>query len=335
VAVAAKSALVLSAALMRNERTAPLLDGSVAPAGMTLIATASHAPEQFWRQLKFAEFDVSEMSIASFTIASSKGPTDWVALPIFTMRRMFHSTIFVRNAAKIERPADLKGKRMGVPEYQQTGAVWARGVLSDEFGVDARDMHWFMERLPDVSHGGATGFEAPAGVRLEYIPRSSSIGEMLLDGSLDATLLYIRSNLVDRSTVDIAREPSIRSLFPNPVAEGHRYFAKTGVYPINHCVVVRRALLEREPWVARSIFDAFTEAKNRVARSRVALLEPMLQTGLVGSSVEAAAKAEVIEYGIRANRPVLEMVMRYLHEQGLTARRLGLDEVFAPATLDW
>jgi 4,5-dihydroxyphthalate decarboxylase len=327
--------LVLSAALMRNDRTAPLLDGAVEPAGIRLVATASHAPEQFWRQLKFAEFDVSEMSVASFTIATAKGPTGWVALPIFTMRRFFHSTILVRDAAGIATPADLKGKRIGVPEFQQTGAVWARGVLSDEFGVDTREIHWFMERLPDVSHGGATGFQAPAGVRLDYIPESSSIGAMMVEGSLDGTLLYIRSNLVDRSTVDLNRTPGVRSLFPNPVAEGHRYFAKSGAYPINHCVVVRRSLLEREPWIGRSLFDAFSEAKERVARRRLSLLEPAVATGLVGADGATAAQLEVIKYGIPQNRPVLEMVMRFLHEQGLTNRRMALEDVFAPASMEW
>jgi 4,5-dihydroxyphthalate decarboxylase len=332
--------LELSAAMLPNARTRAILDGSVAPQGIRLLVSPIAAPELFWRQLKFSDFDVSEMSVASLTIATSKAPTsvpgtgEWVALPIFSMRRVFHSQILVRAAAGIEKPADLRGKRIGVPEYQQTGAVWCRGPLLDEFGVDARDCLWFMERTPEISHGGSTGFTPPPGIRFEYIPPSTNIGEMLLNGTLDATLLYIEPSIVDRSTADL-NTPAIRPLFPSPLAEAHRYYAKTGVYPINHTVVVRRSILEREPWVAQSLFDAFGEAKARAAKRRLSLLEPLLATGVAGNGTADAVAADVMAYGIRANRPVLELLMRYLHEQGLTERRMRLDEVFHSATLDW
>ncbi len=319
--------------MLPNARTAPILDGSVTPDRIRLIAMPSEAPELFWRQLKFSEFDVSEMSVASLTIATSKEPTEWVALPIFSMRRFFHSQILVRAGAGIEKPEDLRGKRIGVPEYQQTGAVWCRGVLSDEFGLDPRDCLWFMERTPEISHGGSTGFVPPPGIRFEYIAPPKNIGQMLLDGELDATLLYIRPSLVDRSTANL-NVPAIRGLFPNPAAEAHRYFAKTGIYPINHTVVVRRTLLAREPWIARSLFDAFVEAKAQAHARRMSLLGPAVDTGIANGAGDAA-RADVMAYGIRANRLVLETVMRYLEEQGLTSRRMQLDEVFYPPSVDW
>jgi len=325
--------LELSAAMLPNVRTKAILDGSVTPDGIRLIASPSGAPELFWRQLKFSEFDVSEMSVASLTIATSHAPTEWVALPVFSMRRFFHSQILVRAAARIEQPSDLRGKRIGVPEYQQTGAVWCRGVLSDEFGLDPRDCLWFMERTPEISHGGATGFAAPPGIRFEYIAPPSNIGEMLLAGTLDATLLYIAPSLVDRSTANLDT-PAIRPLFRDPQAEAHRYFAKTGVYPINHTLVVRRALLEREPWIARSLFDAFIEAKALAANRRLSLLEAAAATGIAGGA-PVAADADVMAYGIKPNVHILEMVMRHLEEQGLTARRMRLDDVFYPPSLDW
>jgi 4,5-dihydroxyphthalate decarboxylase len=326
--------LELSASMLPNERTKAILDGTVVPKGIRLLTSPSNAPELFWRQLKFSEFDVSEMSVASLTIATSQAPTEWVALPIISMRRVFHSQILVRADAGINTPQDLRGKRIGVPEYQQTGAVWCRGPLLDEFGVDAKDCLWFMERTPEISHGGATGFKAPPGIRFEYIPPTSSIGEMLLNGTLDATLLYISPNLVDRSTADL-NTPAIKPLFPSPLGEAHRYYAKTGVYPINHTVVVRRRLLESDPWIARSLFEAFTEAKAVAARRRLSLLEPALATGIAGAGLEAAVKADVMAYGITANKMVLDMVMRYLHEQGLTERLMRLDEVFFPGSMDW
>src|SRR5262245_58614241 len=156
--------LELSIALSDNENTRPLLDGVVEAEGLRLVPTAVHPSEMFWRQLKFGDFDVSEMSMSSLLIATSRGPTPWVALPVFTSREFFHTRVLVRADAGIAKPEDLRGKRVGVPEYQQTAAIWGRGVLQHEFGVHARDMEWFMERPPDKSHGGATGFMPPAGV---------------------------------------------------------------------------------------------------------------------------------------------------------------------------
>jgi 4,5-dihydroxyphthalate decarboxylase len=327
--------LDLSAAFAPNSRTQPILDGSVTAEGLRIVGTAIHPSEMFWRQLKFAEFDVSEMSTSSLFIAASRGMTDWVAIPVFTTREFFHVRPIVRVAAGIATPADLAGKRVGVPEYQQTAAVWTRGVLADEFGVDPRSIEWFMERNPEQSHGGSTGFTPPPGVRLQYISRDSSIGEMLADGSLDATVIYLNDkNLVDRSRPDLAASAAIAPLFPDPLAEGRRYFAKTGIFPINHTVVIRRTLLERHPWIALNLYAAFAAVKDRLATARRADLQPWTATGLLGSDATAALAHDPLAYGIRAARPVLETIARYLEEQGLTAHRVRIEDVFAKSTLD-
>jgi 4,5-dihydroxyphthalate decarboxylase len=328
------SQLDLSLALSDNPNTRPLLEGRVEAQGIRLVASAVHPSEMFWRQLRFGEFDVSEMSMSSLLISTARGPTPWVALPVFTTREFFHTRILVRRDC-IALPADLKGKRVGVPEYQQTAAIWSRGVLTHEFGVQPSDIEWFMERPPDKSHGGATGFAAPAGVRLNYIPPVTNIGEMLLRGELDATLLYLANpNLVDRSHIDLSKEPDIRPLFVDRVAEARRYFAKTGFYPINHTVVVRRTLLEQHPWVALNLFSAFVAAKNEVARRADEHLAPFYMTGLLGDDAKRALAADPMAYGVKAARPVLEAIARYVHEQRLTPRLVGLEELFAPSTLD-
>ena len=191
--------LELSIALSENENTRAVLDGRIAPDAIKLYPTALHPSEMFWRQLKFAEFDVSEMSMSSLTIATSKAQTQWVALPVFTTREFFHLRILVRVASGIQAPADLKGKRVGVPEYQQTAAIWSRGVLQHEFGVHPREIEFFMERTPETSHGGSTGFKPPDGVTVHQIPPTTNIGEMMVRGELDATLLYLtHANLVDQ-----------------------------------------------------------------------------------------------------------------------------------------
>jgi 4,5-dihydroxyphthalate decarboxylase len=162
-----RDALALSAALTDNVRTRPIIDGRISPEAIRLTTSVMSASEMFWRQLRFAEFDVSEMSLASLFISASRGDARWVALPVYTMRRFFHTWTWVRDDRGIEHPSDLRGKRVGVPEYQQTAAVWARGILLHEFGVHPRDIEWHMERTPDTSHGGATGFNPPQGVRIE------------------------------------------------------------------------------------------------------------------------------------------------------------------------
>jgi 4,5-dihydroxyphthalate decarboxylase len=327
-------ALDLSIALSDNENTRPILDGDVSPQGIRLFPTAVHPSEMFWRQLKFGDFDVSEMSMSSLIIATARGPTPWVALPVFTTREFFHTRILVRGDAGISTPPDLRGKRVGVPEYQQTAAIWGRGALQHEFGVHAREIAWFMERPADKSHGGATGFAPPEGVTVQPIPPSTNIGEMLVRGELDATLLYLTNpNLVDRSRLDLSKDARVRPLFDRE-AEGRRYYAKTGLYPINHTVVVRRALVEQHPWVALNLYSAFNAARARVLRQGQDMLRSYVQLGLLGDDARKALAQDPMAYGIKATRKVLETITQYVHEQGLAARRVGLEELFAPSTMD-
>src|SRR6202166_3661248 len=220
--------LQLSIGITNNPRTWPILDGTVKPEGIDLIPTIRHPSELFWRQLHFAEFAVAEMSCSSFMIAVGRGDARFVGLPIFTTRRVFHTSILVARKAGIATPADLKGKRVGVPEYQQTAALWARGVLQHEFGVQPKDMEFWMERTPEKSHGGATGFKPPPRAVVHQAPADSRLGGVLLAGELDAVLHYLSNrNLVDRSRADLASHPGFKFLFPDPTAEGIRFHRKT------------------------------------------------------------------------------------------------------------
>lgn len=329
----AQPALDLSIALSDNPRTRPIADGLIAADGIRLLPTILHPSEMFWRQLKFAEFDISEMSLASLFIAASRGDDRWLGIPVFTMRRFFHTLAFIRTDRGISSPADLKGKRVGVPEYQQTSAVWSRGIFQHEFGLDPRDVEWHMERAPEKSHGGATGFEPPPGIRLERIPPEKSIGSMLASGELDATVLYLNEpNLVDRSRVDLAAVAEIAPLFPDTLAEGWRYHAATGIYPINHTLVMRRSLAERHPWIALNLQAAFEKAKGLSLASAWQGLQPWIETGALPGP--AGQPVDPLPYGIKGSRHVLETITQYLHEQGLTDRRVAIEEVFAPGTLN-
>ncbi len=318
-----------------NPRTWPILDGTVSPQGVELVPSVLHPSELFWRQLRFGDFDVSEMSFSSLMMLKAAGDDRFVGLPVFTTRRFFHTGILVRRDAKIDKPADLKGRRVGVPEYQQTAALWTRGVLEHEFGIAPREMEFWMERGAAHSHAAATGFEPPAGVTLHTIPADKTLGSMMLSGELEAALFYIRAvNLVDRSTEDLAGHPEIATLFPDPAAEGVRFFRKTRLFPINHAMVVRREVAAADPWVVLNLLEAFQTAAEIADARRRAHVESHRETGLLGAEAAAALERPLFRHGIAANRAELEAAAAYSAEQGLTPRRLRLDEIFAASTLE-
>ena len=327
--------LQLSLIVTDGPRTRPIIEGAVKPDGIDLAITVAHPSEIFWRQLSHEEFDVSEMSMSSFLILTAQGDRRWSALPVFTSRTFFHTWSLVRSDAGIQTPQDLRGKRIGVPEYQQTAALWARGALQHEFGVSPTEMEWFMERTEERSHGGHTGFTPPPDVRFNRIPPDKSMASTLLSGELDASLLYIgERNLVDRSGVDLSSNPAIRTLFPDPIAEGARYYRKTSLFPINHGMVVKRSVLEAHPWVAINIYKAFAAARDLVAARRRGLAEVYFELGLLPVEQRDVLRTDPFPYGVQANRKVLETIAAYSHEQGLTPREVKLEEVFAPSTLE-
>ncbi len=324
--------LQLSLTCSDNPRTRPIVEGRVKPDGIDLHVTVLHPSEMFWRQLHFEEFDVSEMSLSSLLMTVANGDERWVGLPVFTSRRFFHTGVLVTTDSGIERPEDLKGKRIGVPEYQQTAALWGRAALDEMYGLKPQDMRWWMERTEERSHGSATGFQPPSSIEFHYVPEEKNLGTMLAGGELDACLLYLGAvNLVDRSTLDLNNHPRVRRLFPDPRAEGIMYYRKTGFYPINHGVVVHRRIAEAYPWVPLNIFNMFSAAKALVDAEARAGAGPYVETGLVEPD---ALNKELYAYGVKSNREILTAITRFSNEQGLTPRQVALEEIFAPQALD-
>jgi len=327
--------LQLSLATAANPRSRPILDGLVQADGIDLVPTVLHPSEMFWRQLRFAEFDVSEMSFSSLMMAIAGGDTRWVGLPIFTTRKFFHTEIMARRDAKIDTPADLKGRRVGVPEYQQTAALWTRGVLQHEFGVSPTEMEFWMERVPSHSHAGGVGFKPPKGVTIHQIPEEKSIGSMMLSGELEAVIHYLRhDNLVDRSKVDLDRHPDVKFIFSDPIAEGARYYRKTGIHPINHGMVIKREIAEKHPWVVLNLLKAYDKANAIADAQRMEHVDYYVAVGMIPQEVAKALREPVLRHGIKANRKILETAARYSLEQGLTPRLMKLEEVFAASTMD-
>ena len=251
-----------------NERIDPLMKGLVEAEGIELVPTYSHPSETFWRQLKHQEFEVGEMSMSSYLIARERG-FGMIALPVFPSRRLFHTEISYHQDSNIEKPEDLVGKRMGVGEYQQTAALWQRGILEHDFGVSQYKVHWYMERTEELSHGGQTGFTPPQGISFQRIPTEKSMASMLVKNELDAAAIdspwknmptFIgRSHRISGAEGDWSK---VKPLFSDRMAEGKRFFQKWGFLPVNHAYTIRGDIYEKYPWVAFNLYSGFVKAKN-------------------------------------------------------------------------
>ena len=332
--------LTLSFISAFNERVEPLMDGTIQVDGIELIPSYSHPSETFWRQLRFQEFEVAEMSMSSYLIARSQG-VDMTAIPVFPSRRFFHAELSYHADSGVKEPSDLTGKRMGVGEYQQTAALWARGVLDHDFGVSQYKVHWYMERTEELSHGGATGFTPPPGISFVRIPPHKSLASMLVAHELDAAAiaghLTRAVNIIDRSTRIRGSGgdwSKVKPLFPDPIAEAKRFFTKHGFAPVNHTYIVRGDVYRAHPWVAGNLYAAFIKAK---AYAQEKLPERIPEALFFGPEYLAMTQEilgdDPFPYGVEANSRMLETLIGYSYEQGLTPRKMKVEELFAKETL--
>jgi len=330
--------LDLTLAMADYDRTAALLDGSVKPAGINLRYLISPPSETFWRMLKFEEFDAAEMSLSSLLIARAQGRA-WTAIPVFPFRAFFHTYVFVRADSKIRQPSDLAGARFGLPEYQMTAAVWVRGALQHDFGVAPSAIRWLVERSPSMSHGGQTGFKAPAGVSIERVPDGETLLSLLTRGELDAVMASpypgMTSMLNKTRLTDLTRSPHVRLLFEDAVAEGVRSFRAHGFSHINHTVVVQNRVLDRHPWVALNLLRAFIEAKQEAYAKIGSLHRSSLMAAFgVFEAQRRTFGDDPFPYGLAANRGALNTLADYMVEQGLLHELPVVDALFADTTRD-
>jgi 4,5-dihydroxyphthalate decarboxylase len=322
-----------------NERVEPLMNGTVQAEGIELVPTYSHPAETFWRQLKFGEFEVAEMSMSSYLIARFRG-ADMIALPVFPSRRLFQTELSYHVDSDITKPEDLAGKRVGVAEYQQTAALWIRGILEHDFGVSQYKIHWYMERSEEMSHGGATGFKPPPGISFNRIAPNKSLASTLLEKELDAAHIaspwVLQANALDRSSRIGGRGDwsKIKPLFPGRMAEAARFHNKHGFLPVNHTYIIRGDIYKKHPWVAFNLYSGFVKAR-ALAQQRLAQSIP---SALFFGPEYAAMTSEMIghdpfPYGVKDNQAMLDTMIGFSHEQGLTARRMAVEELFAESTL--
>jgi 4,5-dihydroxyphthalate decarboxylase len=310
------------------DRVAALRDGRIRPEGVELTWLDLRVEEIFWRMLQHSEFDVAEISLSGYTLQRARGVDDFVAIPVFLSRTFRHECIYVNAAAGIERPEDLAGRTMGVPEYQMTAAVWSRGLLSDEYGVKPGDLDWIQGGLEQPGRVPFVPVE-PEGVRLRFPDEGKTLATMLAEGELDVLISPRTPSTFDDGTGRVVR------LFPQPWVAEREYFARTGIFPIMHTVAIRRELLEANPWLAVTLFKAFHEAKNvAMAALRDTTALPLTLPFLLE---HAATTAELMgddfwAYGIEPNRAVIETLMRYLVEQRMIDEPLPVESLFAPTT---
>lgn len=324
-----------------NERVKPLMDGTIEPEGIELIPTYSDPSETFWRQLKFQEFEISEMSLSSYLIAKSRG-MDMIAIPAFPSRRFMHTQLSYHVDSGIKEPSDIVGKRIGVGEYQQTAALWVRGILEHDFGISQYKVHWYMERSEELSHGGATGFTPPKGISFQRIPPDKSLASMLVNHEIDVASVHRafqrEANIIDRSTrirASGGNWSKVKPLFPDRIAEGTRFFNKHGYIPANHTYIIRGDIHTKYPWVAFNLYTAFVKAKEVTQEG----LAESIPSGLVFGAEYLKKTREIFgddpyPYGIKDNRGMLETIIDYSHEQGLTTEKLKIEDLFASSTLD-
>ena len=321
------SKLALTLACLDYDRVRPLMDGRVRPEGIDLNILTMRPRETFPRMLERSEFDASELSLASYTILKSKGDTRFVALPVALSKLFRHSCIYVRKGAGIRTPADLKGKRVGTTQYGSTAVVYIKGMLQDEYGVRASDMHWFMGGLEAAVQNPLLPLALPASIKLEMLPAGETLETMLERGDLDALFsIYLPPSFM-------AGASHIARLFPDYKAVEQAYYKKTGIFPIMHTVVLRRDIHDAHPWVARNLFAAFNAAKDVAIDGLYDTDALHLSLPFLLDHIEENWRVfgpDFWAYGLGPNRPALEAVGRWVHDQGLAPRVVKAEEIFDP-----
>ncbi len=342
--------VAISIASGEYDRIRAIRDGTVKVEGCAVTYHVVEPNQLFVRNLKSQEFDVSEMSFSTYIALRDQGRAHYTAIPVFLSRAFRHSAIFVRAGSGIGSPTDLKGKRVGTPEYFTTMLVWLRGILSDEYGITPSDLRWrlgpleqpvrqappepsparLMRPAAHQSHRGQQPISVSGGeknVEIEPIPAGKSLAGMLAAGELDAVFSARPPSCFQQTE----QGKGVVRLFPDYRVAEQDYYRKSGVYPLMHAVGIRNSVVEQHPWVARNLFNAFAKAKDLAVMdfeklSAFALTLPWIEAEY--RATQAVLGEDIWPYGVEANRKAIDTLCRYLHEQGFTGRQMSVDELF-------
>jgi 4,5-dihydroxyphthalate decarboxylase len=322
--------LRLTLACWDYDRTRALADGRVTVEGIELTYLPLVVEETFFRMLRYHEFDISEMSLSSYTLSLFADKPPFVAIPVFPSRMFRHNGIFVNVDSGIREPKGLVGKRVGTPEYQLTAPVWQRGILSDEYKVPVSSMTHFQGGLEESGREEKITLQLPASIKLQPIPEAKTLSQMLEAGEIDALV-------GPRSPSTFKPGGKVRRLFEDYAAVERDYYQQTKIFPIMHVIAIRREVYERNPWVAQSLYKAFVLAQRISYQDmhETAALKYMLPW--LPHQVEETEKImgkDFWPYGFGPNVETLSTFLRYSYEQGLAKRLLSPKELFAPETLE-
>ena len=321
--------LTLKLACWDYDRTRPLIDGRVKPEGIKLEIEVLRPRQMFPRMLEHQEFDASEISLASHASLIGRGGSPFVAIPVMLSKIFRHSCFYVREGSGIERPEDLRGKRVGTTQFSATATTFMKGMLQHEYGVAQHEMHWFMGGLDKPTEHPLIPLNLPANVKLDFVPDGDTLEKMMAEDRLDALIsIYIPPSFLKGS-------PRIRRLFPDYKQAEKDYFRKTGLFPIMHTIAIRRDVYEQNRWVAQSLYKAFVEAQKKTYADlrETAVLKAMLP--FLNWEVDQTIKemgTNYWAYGLQENEKVLSTFLKYHYDCGLSKRLLKPEELFAPET---
>ncbi|GGG01179.1 ABC transporter substrate-binding protein [Paenibacillus abyssi] len=325
------SKLQLSFGCWDYDRVQALINGTVEVEGIDLNFLKMPVEETFWRMMRHQEFDVSELSFSSFLIANDRGNPKFTAIPVFMSRMFRHSGIYVNVNSGIREPGDLKGKRIGIPEYQLSACVWIRGFLQHDYGVAASDVQWLTGGQEQPGRIEKVKLDLPPEIRIQPIGPEQTLNAMLESGEIDAFIAPRAPSCF------LNGSPNVQRLFADYVAVEQEYFRNHGIFPIMHVVAIRNEVLERHPWIAANLYDAFVSAKQKVYdgfRQTAALKVTLPWLVAEIERTKALMGEDFWPYGLEENRKTLEAFVTYQYEQGLIKRRPEIEELFAKSTLE-
>ena len=323
--------LQLSIAIGDYDRTRPLVDGRVGIDGVDPVFLLLSPEETFFRAFRHADFDICELSLSSFALRTARGDNPYIGVPVFPSRAFRHTAIVVRTDRGIDAPADLKGRRIGTPEYQLTACVWARGLLQDDYGVRPADISWVRGGLEQAGRVEKIDLALPPGVRLESAPADCTLSAMLAAGEIDGIVSPRLPSCFQRGAANVDW------LFRDPPQAAADYYRRSGIYPIMHLVGIRRTLAEQHPWLPATVTKAFTAAKTAALAQLADSSASKVMLPFVEEQLRAARRllgADHWSYGLGPNRKVLDTFLRHHHEQGLSPRRVSIEELFHPASIE-
>jgi len=321
------SKLSLSVAIGDYDRNRPLIGGAVRIDGVDPVFMTLSPEEIFFRALRTYDFDICELSLSSFTVKTANGDNPYVGIPCFLSRAFRHTSIYVRTD-RIARPEDLKGKTIGLPEYQLTANVWARAILEDDHGVKPSDVRWVRGAIEDAGRIEKITIKLPPDVRLDAAPEGRTISDLIDKGEIDGFMAPRPPSLPKPN-------PNVGWLWRDPVAAARDYYKRTGIFPIMHLVGARRTLVEKHPWLPAAVMKAFETSKALALEALSDTSATKVTLPFVEENLKAARELmgeDFWSYGLEPNRKTLETFLRHHHAQGLSSRLVKPEELFHPST---